>query len=740
MHSRAKTVTCTEHWPSHLPERLGVPFPGCPETQSPGANRHRDGTGTRRPWVGAVALGVALALVAPASRAAEATQERMPLTAEAMWELARLGPPSISSDGRWVALSVTRYDVKGNKGLSALWLVPAGGGTARQLTTHEGSNTGPVFSPDGRWIAFLSKRGDDEAPQVYLIATDGGEAQRLTTVPGGAEALKWFPDSRRVAFATWTFPEWRGFEDLARRLKERKDSKVTARVWDRAPVRYWDTWLDGLVPHLFTVGIEGGEPRPVTPGSGVALGYRGESGFGANANEYDISPDGKEIVLSADSDRTGVDPNHDLYVVPSAGGPAMNLTPDNPADDGLPRWSPDGRAVAYARMAKRRFYAERNRLAVLERATGKSRVLTESWDRSVGPLVWTPNGKSILTAVDEGGVHRIFRVDASTGTPVPVTGSLSFSNLTLARNGAAVAFRQGIAEPPTLVQVDLASGAAREISSFNRAALASVEMGRYESVTIPGAAGHPVQMWVVYPPGFDPRRKYPLLMLLHGGPHVALNDLFHWRWNAEVFAGWGYVVAWHNFHGSPGFGQAFVESIRSDWATLPAEDTLSAARWFASRPWIDPQRMAAAGGSYGGYLAGLLLGMEHPFRTLVAHAGVHDGRAQYAADYGAQRKDIPEFWEDDAVYRSMSPILGASRFRTPVLLTAGGRDLRVPDAQTFELFNVLQNRGVESRLVYYPDENHWILKPQNSLHWYRTVREWLREHVGEGPTPPVAAK
>jgi len=700
-----------------------------------GAEPRLEARRATRGWLGAVALVTALALAPCAGGAAEGAKGRAPFTAEAMWELARLGPPSISPDGRWVALSVTRYDVKANKGLSDLWLVPTAGGSARQLTTHEGANTSPAFSPDGRWIAFLSRRGEDDAQQVYLIAPDGGEARRLTNVPGGADALKWFPDSSRVAFAVWTFPDWRGFEDLARRLKEKKESKVTARVWDRAPVRYWDTWLEGLVPHLFTVGVEGGEPRAVTPGSGVTLGYRGESGFGANADDYDVSPDGKEIVLSADSDRTGVDPNRDLYLLPSGGGPATNLTPDNPADDGLPRWSPDGRAIAYARMAKRRFYAERDRLAVLDRASGRPRVLTESWDRSVGPLHWTPSGKSILTAVDDGGSHRIYRIDVATGRPTRVTEALSFSSLSLARDGATVALRQGIAEPPTLVLVDLSSGSAKEISTFNRAALAAVEMGRYESVTIKGGAGEPVQMWVVYPPGFDPTRKYPLLLLLHGGPHVALNDMFHWRWNAQVFAGWGYVVAWHNFHGTPGFGQAFVESIVSDWATLPAEDTLAAARWFAAQPWIDPQRMAAAGGSYGGYLAGLLLGMDHPFRTLVAHAGVHDAYTQYAADYGAQRKEIPEFWEDEAPYLHMSPILRASRFRTPVLLTAGGRDLRVPDAQTFQLFNVLQNRGVESRLVYYPDENHWILKPQNSLHWYRTVREWLREHVGEGATP-----
>lgn len=606
--------------------------------------------------------------------------------------------------------------------------------TARQLTTHEGPDTSPLFSPDGRWIAFLSKRGDDDGAQVYLIALDGGEARRLTSVPGGADALKWFPDSSRIAFAAWIFEEWKGFEDLARGLKERKDSRVTARVWDKPPARHWDSWLEGLLPHLFTVALDGSEPRPVTPGSGVALGYQSGLGFGPDADDYDISPDGKEVVLSADSDHSGVDPNFDLYVLPSSGGKAKDLTPDNPADDGSPRWSPDGRTIAYARMVKPRFYAERARLALLDRASGKTRVLTEAWDRSIGSLVWSRDGKSLLSTLADAGHRRLFRVDASTGKPAQVTDKLGFSGIAISRDGrTAVALRQGFAEPPALVRLDLSNGTSTKLSGFNDAALAGVEMGRYESVTFPGGRGEPVQMWVVYPPGFDPGKKYPLLLLLHGGPHLAWDDSFNWRWNAQVFAGWGYVVAWHNFHGTPGFGQAFVESIRPDWATLPYQDTVAAAGWFAAKPWIDPSRMAAAGGSYGGVLAAILLGRDHPFRTLVAHAGVHDRHAQYGADYGATKKSIPEFWEDEALYRRISPILEAARFKTPTLITAGGQDFRVPDVQSFQLWNVLQNRGVKSRLVHYPNENHWILKPQNSLHWYRTVREWLNEQVGEGP-------
>jgi dipeptidyl aminopeptidase/acylaminoacyl peptidase len=238
---------------------------------------------------------------------------------------------------------------------------------------------------------------------------------------------------------------------------------------------------------------------------------------------------------------------------------------------------------------------------------------------------------------------------------------------------------------------------------------------------------------VTYPPGFDPAKKYPFLLLLHGGPHVAMNDGFQWRWNAQVFASWGYVVAWHSFHGTPGFGQDFTDSIIPDWTTLPYEDTVAAARFFAAKPWVDPARMAAAGASYGGYLGAVVLGREHPFRALVVHAGVYDRLGMYSSDaFGAQKKDVPEFWEDEALYKQISPIWRAPHFATPTLVTAGALDLRVPDEQAFQLFHVLQNRGVKSRFIVYTNENHWILKPQNSLHWYGAVKDWLAEHAGEG--------
>jgi dipeptidyl aminopeptidase/acylaminoacyl peptidase len=276
------------------------------------------------------------------------------------------------------------------------------------------------------------------------------------------------------------------------------------------------------------------------------------------------------------------------------------------------------------------------------------------------------------------------------------------------------------------------SGRADALTHFNDTTLSGVGLGKVESVTYPGAKGERVQMWVVYPPGFDAAKKYPAFMVLHGGPHNAMTDGTQWRWNAQVFAAWGYIVTWHNFHGSSGFGQAFADSINPDWISLPYEDTIKAAQWLEAQPYVDRERLAAGGGSYGGFLAATLLGREHPFKTLIVHAGVYNQYTQIGADYGAEKPRFNYFWEQPEEFARYSPHTAAANFKTPTLVMHGQMDLRVPVNHGVELFNILQSRGVPSRLVYFPDENHWVLKPQNSLFWYRNVREWLAQYAPPG--------
>jgi dipeptidyl aminopeptidase/acylaminoacyl peptidase len=646
-----------------------------------------------------------------------------------MWALKRLGDPAITPDGTLAVLPVTSYDMTENKGLTDLWLVPVAGGPARQLTSDKASDTQPTVSPDGKWIAFISKRGDDTESQIYVIAVDGGEARRLTNIPTGVSVPKWFPDSKRLAFVSEIWMDLVRWEDQGARKKERADSKMTAKVWTKAPISYFDHYLDDREPHLFSISLEGGEPTAITRMSGFHLS-KAEVGAGS----YDISPDGLEVAFTTNVDKTGIDGNYDVVLLDACGcKPPRNITESSKGDDGSPRYSPDGRRLAFTQNRIPKFYADRDRLMIYDRSAGTTVGVTENWDRSVAGLLWERDSRGLLGAIDDAATTRIYRFRLDGGAPRAVTRASSFSSLALSRNGkAVVAIRQSFTEPPTLVALDTRNGAATKLSTFNDVALAALDQGKVESVTYKGARNDDIQMWVVYPPGFDATKKYPAMMLLHGGPHNAITDAVQWRWNAQVFAGWGYVVTWHNFHGSSGFGNDFADSINPDRISMPYEDTIKAAQWLKSQPFIDGERMVAAGGSYGGFLAATLLGREHPFKTLVAHAAVYNSFTQIAADYGAETDRFFNFWEKPEEFAKYSPHTSAGNFKTPTLVIHNLNDLRVPLNHGVELFNTLQTRGVPSKLVYFPDENHWVLKPQNSLFWYKTVREWIAQYAAPG--------
>jgi len=656
------------------------------------------------------------------------------LNADAMWRFKRLGQPAIAPDGKLAVVPVTTYDIDKNIGLTDLWLVPTKPGKARQLTSDAASDSSPAWSPDGELIAFVSKRGEDKAPQLYVIPVNGGEARRVTNVPTGVMAPKWFPDSRRIAFLSQVWADAKNWSEQKERVDRERDKKMTALVWDKAPISYWDHLLDQRQTHVYSIGLDGGEAQSITFGRTLSLDVAEP-----DATSYDISPDGTEIAFAADTDKTGIDSNFDVFVMAMEGGEPRNLTTDNPASDNSPLYSPDGRSLAFRRQKIKDFYADRARLMLHDRRSSQTRSLTEDWDRSADALVWTPDSSSLFGSVEDAGTLRVFRFNTGGGTPQPITREHSFGSLAIAGSGPViVALRQSFSEPPTLVSIIARTGAPTKLTDFNDAALANVTQGKVESVTYAGANGENIQMWVTYPPNFTPDRKWPLYLVLHGGPHSAMNDAYQWRWNAQVFASWGYVTAWHNFHGSSGFGQAFTDSITKDWAELPYQDTIKAAEWFASKPWIDANRMAAGGGSYGGYLATLLLGKPHPFKTLIAHAAVYNSYTQYATDDGAIKKRYGEFWEDFDRLNRNSPHMSAANFKTPTLVIHGQQDYRVPVNHAMELFNTLQNRGVPSKLVLFPNENHWILQPQNSLFWYDTVQKWLASYAKPGAGETIA--
>ena len=670
-------------------------------------------------------IAVCTFLVLPLMASAEDSQR---LSATVLWQLDRLGGPVISPNGSQVVVPVTTFPSDGEKPETRLWLLPVDEQPEqRPLTAEGGKASSAVFSPDGSRLAFVRIRNEDEAGQIYVMPMSGpGEAARLTDIPTGVAALRWVGEHIYFISNVWSD---KTFDEMAEKIKADEESKVSAKVWNAMPYADFDTWLDEeRQNHLFRVSASGGDVEALTKDTGLQL-----SRADVDASDYDVSPDGRTLAFVADSQPEGVYPNRDIFLLEIGAETARNVTAGNAASDDQPQFSPNGRMLAFARKHIAGFYGDQSKLMIHELASAKSRMVHGDGDRSADGLVWAQDSDGLFGAIGDACTRRVYFLPLSDDAPVAITDKTDFDQLNIASGGTLVARNQSAVYPPRIVQIDTERNTTRRLDSFNDAALADVDVGTYESVTYAGAEGAEIQMWVHYPPGFDPKKKYPLFLLIHGGPHGAVTDNFHFRWNAQTFASWGYVTAWPNFHGSSGFGQDFTDSINPDWITKPYTDVIAAAEWLMKKPWIDSERVVAGGGSYGGYLSTILLGREHPFNALVIHAAVYDLYAQTSADFAVHDQRFGPYWEKPELYRDISPHYFADRFETPSLIIHGQLDLRVPVGQAFELFRALQTRGVESRLVYYPDENHWVLTRDNSIRWYGEVQNWVKRFAAPGP-------
>ena len=444
-----------------------------------------------------------------------------PLTAETMWQLKRIGAPAISPDGKFAVYGVTRFDAENDKGDADLFRVATAGGKPERLTSMKGNESEPAWSPDGRFIAFVAKRGDDKQSQLYVIAANGGEATRVGDVPTGVSAPKWFPDSKRIAFITDVWPDITDWAKTREKLKEREDSKMSAMAWDRPPVTHWDHFIEDRIPHLYSIAIEGGTPTAITLGSGHSLELRE-----AEADSYDISPDGTEVAFVANTDASGIDENHDVYVVATTGGPARNVTADNPAVDDSPSYSPDGRWLAYSKQAIKGFYGDTQQLWLIDRKSGApGRRIAADWDRSVSGIAWAPDSKSFYASVDDAATGRIYRFDVAKGTQHALTEGSSYSAPAIDGKPAVLVCAAPVVHRAADAGRRRRPRTARRRSSRTTTTRSSTAtaFGKVESVTYKGADGADIQMWVVYPPGFDPAKKYPLYLLLHGGPHNGIH-------------------------------------------------------------------------------------------------------------------------------------------------------------------------------------------------------------------------
>jgi dipeptidyl aminopeptidase/acylaminoacyl peptidase len=691
---------------------------------------------------------------------------RHPITVEDLWALPRVGTPAPAPDGAFVVVPVTTYDMETNEGATRLWRVPTGGGDARVLTTADVSSAHPAVSPDGTRLAFTRRPGGKAAPkgkptktgqvrfpdqpQLYVMALDGGEPERLTDLPLGVTGPRWFADGRRLAFLAPVYRDAPAVDATAERLAAREEDPVKARVTEDRVYRYWDHWLtDGLVQHVFAIDLETRRMMDLTPTLAGWMPFMEQSGH------YAIAPDGREIALTAQRSEPPYDPlvwGVFTAAVPEAigadavAGELLLLTADHPAHAFRPLYSPDGRWLVYGIQRELDFYADRQRIVAYDRLGHAHTVLTEDWDvMNASEWAFGDDPAVVFFTAETAGRNALFcldvpsaTADAARRTPRELVRGGWFGEVRPA-GGRLFATREALDRPPEVVSVALDGSDLRYHTDFTGPGLAGLALGTVGELTFTGAEGDTVQMFLVYPPdvpevapGATDPPKLPLVHLVHGGPHGVFGDQWHWRWNAQALAAPGHLVAMVNFHGSTGWGQAFAASILGRWGDQPFADIMAATDTLIDRGLVDPARMAATGGSYGGYLVSWIAGHTDRFACLVNHAGVSDFQTQYASDVtqGRARSMGGELWDRIDGLDRYNPIRHAAGFRSPMLVVHGEQDYRVPYDQGIAIYNVYQAMHLPARLVCYPDENHWILKPRNSRLWYSEVLGWLDRWLG----------
>jgi len=646
--------------------------------------------------------------------------------------LKRIVQIAASPDGKQVVYTLRGDDLRANKGYTGLWLqdTTRRGATPVRLTSDGSHDGSAAWSRDGRSIYFLSDRSG--STQVWRITSQGAEAAQVTDLPLPVGSFRVSPNGDRIFVGLEVF---RDCEDLActgQRLETAAHATATGVVYDGLFVRHWDSWGDGRRSQLFALDLDSrghatGTARNLT--AAVDADVPGKP-FGGT-EDYTVSPDGSRVVFAARVAGAGEawSTNLDLYSVSAAGGPVTNLTADNPAADAQPAFSPDGKTLAYLASERPGFESDRAHLVLLDLSGGTKRALTAKWDRSITEFAWARDGKTLFATTDHLGQHPLWAIDVATGRSSAITGEGKVESFSVAPQ--KVFFTHStLSSPADLYAVGFGGGKTQQLTRINQAALAEVQLGEYTQFNFAGWNDETVFGYVVKPAGLKAGQQVPVALVVHGGPQGSMGNEWHWRWNAQMLAGAGYGVVMIDFHGSTGYGQAFTDSISGDWGGKPLVDLRAGfAAALGQFAFLDGTRACALGGSYGGFMINWIAGQwPDGFKCLVSHDGIFDNRAMY---YSTEELWFPEWemggpeYENPAGFAKFNPVDYVKNWRTPTLVIQGQLDYRVPLEQGLSVFTALHRRGIPSQLLYFPNENHWVLKPANRVEWYDTVIAWM---------------
>jgi dipeptidyl aminopeptidase/acylaminoacyl peptidase len=705
-------------------------------------------------------------------------QAKRPFTFEDMMKLKRVGEPEVSPDGKWVIFSVVDVDLEANTKTPHIWIVPTAGGQEREIIADQDADR-PRWSPGGRHFAFVSTK--EGGSQIWVADFDAAagtvaEIRKLTSIATEASGELWSPDGKNILFTSDVYPQCDGkpAEEAscnARTREEQEKSKVKALTFTSLLYRHWNAYKEGTRTHIFVIpefcalkaapGCPAGEARDLTPGD-----YDSPIFSLGGQDNYAFSPDGQEICYASNHDKNpAASTNNDLWTVKFNVGvisghstyplPAENITADNPASDSTPLYSPDGRYIAYRAQQRPGYESDQFRLMLYDRETGGKKNLTEDFDEWVGTYIWSNDSKLLYFVYENAGSAEVrsiaidhpFKTASSaeankrgfTGyEPLSKSGLLTLpfgyhDDLALAADGDTLLFTHMSLKAPNEIYklaISKVPGQIEEaITHYNGAIFSSVEMSPLESFWFTGAHNDKVQGFLVKPPNFDSSKKYPVKFLIHGGPQGAWGDDWSYRWNPELFAANGYVVIMINFHGSTGYGQKFIDAINGDWGGAPFEDLMKGLDYAEEHySFIDKTRECALGASYGGYMANWILGHTNRFKCIVTHDGMFNAESAWGTTEELwfnnwEFKGTP--YDNRASYEKWSPHQYAKNFKTPTLVIHDQRDYRLDVSEGLQLFTTLQMEGVPSKMLYFPDEGHWVLKPQNSQLWYKTVNDWV---------------